>query len=92
NLDVMRAYYPKEWLPAGESENELWTPEKIVRAQTYGMHGDWYTEQRTIGEWIRASQRHQSLATKWMTDAWRRRADYVVSTAVHLLIDAWPSG
>jgi hypothetical protein len=27
-----------------------------------------------------------------MTDAFRRRADMIVSTAVHLLIDAWPSG
>ena len=27
-----------------------------------------------------------------MTDALRRRSDRIVSTAVHLLIDAWPSG
>jgi len=90
NVDVMMKHYPKEWLPA--SEGEPWTPDSIVGAQTYSLHGDWFPEQRTLAEWVRASQKHQSLATKLMTDAWRRRADYIVSTAIHLLIDAWPSG
>ncbi|MCA0755602.1 glycoside hydrolase family 2 [Paenibacillus sp. N4] len=90
NLDVMLKRYPPEWLPAGL--HEPWSPAEIVKAQTYTLHGDWFAEQNTIAEWIRVSQRHQSLATKWMTDAWRRRADYIVSTAIHLLIDAWPSG
>lgn len=90
NLDVMLKRYPPEWLPA--ALHEPWTPAEIVKAQTYTLHGDWFAEQETIAEWIRVSQRHQSLATKWMTDAWRRRADYIVSTAIHLLIDAWPAG
>ncbi|WP_199614041.1 glycosyl hydrolase 2 galactose-binding domain-containing protein [Paenibacillus alkalitolerans] len=90
NIGVMMKHYPKEWLPA--EENEPWTPDKIVGAQTYGLHGDWFAEQSTLADWVRESQKHQCLATKLMTDAWRRRADYIVSTAIHLLIDAWPSG
>jgi hypothetical protein len=89
-LNVMMEDYPKNWLPA--SPEEPWTPENIIRAQSYSMHGDWYEEQYTIGDWIRESQRHQALATRLMTDAFRRRADLIISTAVHLLIDAWPSG
>ncbi|MFC5653629.1 glycoside hydrolase family 2 protein [Paenibacillus solisilvae] len=90
NLEVMMKRYPPEWLPTGL--HEPWSPGDIVKAQTYTLHGDWFAEQQTITEWIRVSQKHQSLATKWMTDAWRRRADYIVSTAIHLLIDAWPAG
>lgn len=90
NAELMERRYPREWLPASESER--WLPNKIVAAQTYSLHGDWYAERQTLKEWIKASQAHQCLATKLMTDAWRRRTDIVVSTAVHLLIDAWPSG
>lgn len=90
NFGTMMTRYPQEWLP--ENDKERWVPAAIHGAQTYGMHGDWFPEQRTIREWIEASQKHQSLATKLMTDAWRRRADIIVSTAVHLLIDAWPAG
>ncbi|WP_235549252.1 glycosyl hydrolase 2 galactose-binding domain-containing protein [Paenibacillus sp. Root444D2] len=90
NVQLMMNRYPKEWLPS--SENEHWLPNKINGAQTYGLHRDWYAEQHTIREWVEASQKHQCLGTKLMTDAWRRRADLVVSTAIHLLIDAWPAG
>lgn len=88
--EVMWGDYPKTWLPA--DADEPWTPERIAKAQTYSMHGDWYEEPSTLPEWIAASQEHQAVATQMMTDALRRRADLVVSTAVHLLIDAWPSG
>ncbi|UUZ97361.1 hypothetical protein LJK87_20705 [Paenibacillus sp. P25] len=90
NEQLMRSRYPKEWRPSGGEEE--WSPNRIHGAQTYSLHGDWYAEQRTLRGWIQASQKHQCLATKLMTDAWRRRADLVVSTAVHLLIDAWPAG
>lgn len=90
NYDVMQAFYPREWLP--EDDDEDWRPDRISLAQTHSMHGDWFEEQRTIRDWIRESQRHQALATTLMTDAFRRRADLMVSTAVHLLIDAWPAG
>ncbi|WP_246315427.1 glycoside hydrolase family 2 protein [Paenibacillus foliorum] len=90
NYELMVSRYPKEWLPVNETDT--WMPNRINGAQTYAHHGDWYTEQQTIHSWIEASQKHQCLATKLMTDAWRRRTDRVVSTAIHLLIDAWPSG
>ncbi|MDD9269173.1 glycoside hydrolase family 2 protein [Paenibacillus sp. GCM10023248] len=90
HAELMHARYPKDWLPA--SQEDQWLPNVIHGAQTYNLHGDWYAEQHTLREWIEASQKHQSLATKLMTDAWRRRSDRIVSTAIHLLIDAWPAG
>ncbi|ULL17136.1 glycoside hydrolase family 2 [Paenibacillus sp. H1-7] len=90
NIGLMTNRYPKEWLP--EDGEEQWMPNRIKGSQTYAMHGDWYAEQYTLSTWIKASQEHQCLATKLMTDAWRRRTDLVVSTAIHLLIDAWPAG
>lgn len=88
--DFMKSHYPKEWLETDEDGN--WYPTKIVRAQTNAMHGDWFAEQTTIEDWVVASQKHQALATKMMTDAFRRRADFIEHTAIHLLIDAWPAG
>ncbi len=90
NLDVMQARYPEEWLPA--VADEAWNPGGIVLSQTNSMHGDWFEEQESIEDWISESQKHQAFATGLMTDALRRRVDKVVSSAVHLLIDAWPSG
>lgn len=89
NYEVMLRY-PKEWLP--QNEDDVWFPNKIRKAQTYSMHGDWFEEQEHIRDWIEESQRHQAFAIRLMTDAFRRRADVIVSTAVHLLIDAWPAG
>ncbi|HKM18416.1 MAG TPA: glycoside hydrolase family 2 TIM barrel-domain containing protein [Limnochordia bacterium] len=90
NYAVMINHYPRQWLP--ESTETHWHPDRIVRAQTYLMHGDWYPEQSRIQGWIAASQEHQALAAKLMTDAFRRRSDLLITTAIHLLIDAWPSG
>ena len=90
NIEVMKNRYPKEWLKT--SEDGTWLPDNIIRAQTYSLHGDWYPEQRTLETWIMASQKHQALAIKLMTDAFRRRGDIINQTAVHLLIDAWPAG
>lgn len=90
NLKVMKKYYPKEWLP--DDDSNPWIPDKIVKAQSNSMHGDWYEEQLNINDWIEQSQLHQAFATKLMTEAFRRRNDVLVSTAIHLLIDAWPSG
>ncbi len=90
NINIMKERYPKEWLATGEDGS--WYPDKIVRAQTNSVHGDWYQEKTTIEDWVKASQTHQSIATSLMTDAFRRRADLINHTAIHLLIDAWPSG
>ncbi len=88
--DLMRRRYPKAWLETNAEGN--WYPDKIVRAQTHSVQGDWYQEQTTMEDWVRESQRHQARATAEMTDAFRRRGDIISHTAIHLLIDAWPSG
>lgn len=88
--DLMRRRYPAAWTSC--DENGCWYPDRIVRAQTYAVQGDWYKEQNTMEDWVRESWKHQARATKLMTDAFRRRGDVIQQTAVHLLIDAWPSG
>ncbi len=88
--DLMIRRYPKEWMVTDEEGH--WYPDKIVRAQTHSVQGDWYKEQDQLEDWVRESQIHQARATKLMTDAFRRRADIINHTAIHLLIDAWPSG
>ena len=90
NADLMYARYPKEWMEPAPDGN--WYPDRIVKAQTHSVQGDWYKEQTTVEDWVRESQRHQAIATKMMTDAYRRRADVISHTAIHLLIDAWPAG
>ena len=87
---TMFKHYPKEWLPA--SVNDRWNPDRIPYAQTWTMHGSWFDTQETMGEWIAASQAHQAWGIGNMTRAFRRQTDRIVSTAVHLLIDAWPDG
>ena len=87
---VMRNFYPEEWLKT--QPDGTWYPDKIVRAQTHSVQGDWYEEQNNMADWIRESQIHQAIATKLLTDAYRRRGDIINHTAIHLLIDAWPSG
>lgn len=90
NLSLMKKYYPKQWLPA--NDDDFWIPDKIIKAQTNSMHGDWFYEQDNINDWIKFSQNHQSKSVSLMTLALRRRSDYIVQTALHLLIDAYPSG
>ena len=45
----------------------------------------------TMEEWTEATQEHQAFAMKVMTEAYRRDPR-MISTAVHLMIDAWPAG
>ncbi|MEI6072255.1 MAG: glycoside hydrolase family 2 TIM barrel-domain containing protein [Verrucomicrobiae bacterium] len=87
--DLMRRRYPAGWLPkAGEDD---WTPARIVDAQT-GSHSCFFYERpKTLEGWVQASQSHQAFAVRWMTDAFRREKR-MVSFAIHLFIDAWPSG
>lgn len=90
DADTMFKHYPKDWLPA--SVNDRWNPDKIPYSQTWTMHGSWFDTQDTMAEWIAASQAHQAWGIGTMTRAFRRQTDRIVSTAVHLLIDAWPDG
>lgn len=90
NENIIRNRYPKEWLQT-DSQGK-WYPDRIISAQTHSVQGDWYQEQDNISDWVRESQIHQARATKLMTDAYRRRGDVMNHSAIHLLIDAWPSG
>ncbi len=88
---TMQRHYPKEWLPA-EGVEGPWNPSVIVMAQTASMQPQWFDKQQNVLEWIEQSQRHQAWVTRLQTDALRRRADRITSSAIHLLIDAYPAG
>lgn len=83
--EVMREGYPKEWL------KEPFDPKNIVRAQSGGFYQFFYPRPESLEEWVEQSQRHQAESLKLMTEAFRRNND-MVTFAVHLFIDAWPSG
>ena len=83
--DLMLRRYPKEWL------KEPFDPSNIVIAQALGNHGHFFDTPTTIDEWVEETQKHQAFAAKMMTESFRRRPD-MISTAIHLFIDAWPSG
>lgn len=83
--DLMRRRYPKEWL------KEPFNPSNIVGAQTGDFHYFFYDTPDSIENWVEESQNHQAFATKIMMEAFRRD-DRMVSNAIHLFIDAWPSG
>ena len=83
--EVMRECYPKEWLV------EPFHPKNILNAQTGDFHGFFYETPDSMEKWVTESHRHQSFATKIMTGAMRRNP-MINSFAIHLFIDAWPSG
>ena len=84
-LDVMLEEYPKEWL------KEPFNPKNIVMAQTGNFHYFFFDTQSSAEKWVEKSQSFQAFATQIMTEAFRRD-DRMVSSAIHLFIDAWPSG
>ncbi|MBO4354078.1 MAG: glycoside hydrolase family 2 [Clostridia bacterium] len=90
-VDLMRRRYPKEWLPQNEKEEKAWSPSRIVNAQSGNMHFFFYDTQTSLDDWVRESRRHQSFGTALQTGAFRRDAK-MVSFAIHLFIDAFPSG
>ena len=83
--EVMREEYPKEWI------EETFNPKNIVRAQTGDFHYFFYDTPDTLDEWVEKSHEFQSFATQIMTEAFRRD-NRMISNAIHLYIDAWPSG
>jgi len=85
DASVMKKYYPEEWL------KEPFDPINIIKAQTKNVHYHFYDTQDTLEDWIEASQDYQALATTFMTDAYRRDSR-MISSVLHLFIDAWPSG
>ncbi len=89
--DVMRKYYPKKWLPENAGQEKSWSPDIIPQAQTGKFHYMWFDTQESLEDWADASQQHQRWATRMMTEAFRR--DSRMNTiAIHLFIDAFPSG
>ena len=90
-VPLMRARYPKEWLPATAEEEKIWTPAQIKDSQSGNMHYFYYDTQEKLEDWVRESHIHQSFGTKLQTEAFRRDPN-MVTIAIHLFIDAWPSG
>lgn len=91
SVDLMRRRYPKEWLPQTKEEESVWSPSRIVNAQSGNMHFFFYDTQNTLDGWVRESRRHQVSGTKLQVGAFRRDSR-MVSFAIHLFIDAFPSG
>ncbi|WP_140939264.1 glycosyl hydrolase 2 galactose-binding domain-containing protein [Sphingobacterium lumbrici] len=90
-LNVMQKYYPEAWLPRNKAEDALWTANKISKSQTHRFHYMWYNPQKSLNDWIEASQDYQAWAMKFVAETFRRDSR-MVSFAVHLFIDAWPAG
>lgn len=85
HVDLMKRRYPKEWL------REPFDPKNICCAQAKACHVSFFDTKKTLEEWVESSQSHQAFATRYMTEAFRRDPR-MVSFAIHLFIDAWPSG
>lgn len=83
--DVMKKYYPSEWI------REPFNPKNIVRAQSEAFHGYFFDTPGSMEEWIEATQAHQAFSAKMITECFRRNPK-IISTAIHLFIDAWPAG
>jgi len=89
-LHTMRKHYPAAWLPQRDDDT-TWTPDRIPLCQAWGWHHQWYDEQDTIRDWIAASHHHQDWAVRFMHEGFRRRADIINSTTIHLLINSRPN-
>lgn len=90
-VDLMRRRYPASWLPQPGEDPAAWTPSRIPDAQTYNMHFMFFDRQPSIEGWVAESQRYQALATRLYAEALRRQ-ERINTFAIHLFIDAWPSG
>lgn len=93
---TMRKYYPDSWLPHTPEEEMTWTPNRIMSenykgCQTGRFYYMWFDAQKSVSDWVFASQAHQAWATRIMTEAFRRDSR-MTSFAIHLFIDAFPAG
>ncbi|OQO69270.1 hypothetical protein BH747_10200 [Enterococcus villorum] len=89
NIKTMYHHYPKSWLP--NHPDESWHPSLIKASQSPNFHYQFFETPKTLSQWVEASQEYQRFATKWMTEAFRRKTD-MVSFALHILIDHYPAG
>jgi hypothetical protein len=90
-VDLMRRRYPADWLPGSPEGEKQWSPDAIPSAQTGRFHFMWFDTPDSLAGWVESSQRHQAWVTKLMTEAFRRNAA-MNGFAIHLFIDAFPSG
>ena len=97
SVETARKRYPERWLPQTPEEDATWTPNQMripgwARLPESGdFHHMWYEQPRGLEAWVEASQKHQAWAVQTVADALRRQ-NRLVSCAVHLLIDNFPSG
>ena len=90
-VSLMRNRYPADWLPQTPEEEKTWEPGRIKDAQSGNMHFFYYDTQDNLEDWVTESHKHQVFGTKIQTEAFRRNPN-MVTFAIHLFIDAWPSG
>lgn len=90
-VPLMKAHYPSKWLPQTPEEEATWTPGQIQDSQSGNMHFFYYDTQNTLEDWVKESHKHQAYGTKVQTEAFRRNPN-MNTFAIHLFIDAWPSG
>jgi len=88
---LMRRHYPDTWLPSDSEDEKTWSPNRIKQAQTGRFHYFFFETQESLEQWIDASQTYQAEAMRTMAEAFRRDNN-MVTFAVHLFIDAFPSG
>jgi len=89
--DVMEAHYPEEWMAARDDDGN-WLPDPIPKNQTYKFHHLWYeTPRGGVDAWVSKSQSFQGFALRHIVETFRRDND-CNTCAVHLFIDAFPSG
>ena len=84
-VDFMKRRYPAEWLC------EPFHPKNIVGCQTAIQYVKFFDAPLSIDEWVKKSQSYQAFATKMATEC-LRRDKRIITSAIHLFIDAWPSG
>ena len=90
-VDLMRRRYPASWLPVDAAQDKKWEPWQIPDSQSGRRLLQFRDKPVGLEGWVRESRDHQRFATQLITDSLRRN-NRVVSSAIHLFIDAWPSG
>ena len=84
-VSTMKKHYPKDWL-----EGEF-HPSKIIKSQILAFHRHFYETTTGVENWVRESHEYQAFATKLITSSFRRNP-LMNTFAIHLFIDAFPSG
>jgi len=82
---TMEKHYPKEWIEG------KFDPANIIKCQLPDFYRHFYETPTDLDDWIAQSQEHHRFATRLMTSAFRR-SERMNTFAIHLFIDAFPSG